>query len=303
MTRAAVVGRVPTRRNAACTCDPGRHQGCQQLPRWHDRCRTRGRTAPISNTTAQVLLKFHGIYQQDDRDVRRERAPKKLPLDYSCMVRASVPGGSSAPSQWLALDRLAELADGTMRLTTRQGVQFHVVHKGELRALVAGSTRRCSPPWPPAATSCATSWRRRWPDERQAVLQPLVAELVARFRPQTESYWELWVDGEKAVTAAPGAAAVADGPPGSRALRRADLRRRLPAPQVQDRRRLAGRQLHRRLANDVGLVPTLTDGPTGERHRLQRPRRRRAWAWPTPGRTTPTRCWPSPSAGCRRTPR
>ena len=40
-----------------------------------------------------VLLKFHGIYQQDDRDVRRERASKKLPLDYSCMVRAAVPGG------------------------------------------------------------------------------------------------------------------------------------------------------------------------------------------------------------------
>ena len=40
-----------------------------------------------------VLLKFHGIYQQDDRDVRRERASRKLPLDYSCMVRAAVPGG------------------------------------------------------------------------------------------------------------------------------------------------------------------------------------------------------------------
>ncbi len=85
-----------------------------------------------------MLLKFHGIYQQDDRDVRRERASQKLPLDYSCMVRASVPGGRLTAEQWLALDRLADLADGTMRLTTRQGVQFHVVHKGELHELVDG---------------------------------------------------------------------------------------------------------------------------------------------------------------------
>ena len=84
-----------------------------------------------------VLLKFHGIYQQDDRDVRRERAAKKLPLDYSCMVRAAVPGGRITAEQWLALDRLAELAGGTLRLTTRQGVQFHMVHKGDLHELVS----------------------------------------------------------------------------------------------------------------------------------------------------------------------
>ena len=54
------------------------------------------------------------------------------------MVRASVPGGKLTAEQWLALDRLADLADGTMRLTTRQGVQFHVVHKGELHELVDG---------------------------------------------------------------------------------------------------------------------------------------------------------------------
>ena len=81
---------------------------------------------------AELLLKFHGIYQQDDRDVRRARAQAKLPLDYSCMVRASVPGGIINAEQWLALDRVASLANGKLRLTTRQGVQFHMVHKGEL---------------------------------------------------------------------------------------------------------------------------------------------------------------------------
>ncbi|HRE03429.1 MAG TPA: sulfite reductase, partial [Ilumatobacteraceae bacterium] len=48
-----------------------------------------------------LLLKFHGIYQQDDRDIRRARAAKRLPLDYSCMVRAAIPGGHITPEQWL----------------------------------------------------------------------------------------------------------------------------------------------------------------------------------------------------------
>src|SRR5215213_7319382 len=72
------------------------------------------------------LLKFHGIYQQDDRDERRARAAAKSPLAYSCMVRTSVPGGVLGPEQWLALDAAAdEVGDGTLRVTTRQGIQFH----------------------------------------------------------------------------------------------------------------------------------------------------------------------------------
>ena len=70
--------------------------------------------AAFEHESSATLLKFHGIYQQDDRDVRRERASKKLPLDYSCMVRASVPGGVIAAEQWQALDRVSDLADGTL---------------------------------------------------------------------------------------------------------------------------------------------------------------------------------------------
>ena len=103
-----------------------------------------------------MLLKFHGIYQQDDRDVRRSRTQQKLPLDYSCMVRASVPGGVIALDQWLALDRLAELADGAMRLTTRQGVQYHFVPRASCTRSCTASTPRCSPRSPRAATWCAT---------------------------------------------------------------------------------------------------------------------------------------------------
>jgi sulfite reductase (ferredoxin) len=153
----------------------------------------------------QVLLKFHGIYQQDDRDVRRARASKKLPLDYSCMVRTAVPGGVVSAEQWLALDRLADVADGSMRLTTRQGVQFHVVHKRDLRALVAAINATDLT----TIAACGDVVRNTMacpmpdPDGRQAVLRPAVQRIAAHFRPHTTSYWELWVDGERAVTAEP----------------------------------------------------------------------------------------------------
>jgi sulfite reductase (ferredoxin) len=212
---------------------------------------------------SQVLLKFHGIYQQDDRDVRRERASKKLPLDYSCMVRASVPGGKLTGEQWLALDRLSELADGTMRLTTRQGVQFHVVHKGELRDLVAGINRAVLTTLAACGDVVRNTMGSPWPDERQDVLDPLLASIVARFRPQTESYWDLWVDGEKACTAAPPPLPLT-GPLG---------RKRSAEPIYGDA------YLPRKfkicvawpgdnnvdvLANDVGIVPILSEGLTGE---------------------------------------
>ena len=93
-----------------------------------------------------------------------------------------------------------------------------------------------------------------WPDERQAVVEPLVADLVARFRPQTASYWELWVDGEKAVTAQP-APLPFRGPKG---------RKRSPEPIYGDvylprKFKIAvawpGDNNVDVLANDVGLVP------------------------------------------------
>jgi sulfite reductase (ferredoxin) len=208
---------------------------------------------------AELLLKFHGIYQQDDRDVRRARTQLKLPLDYSCMVRASVPGGVITNDQWLALDRVAALADHKLRLTTRQGVQYHVVHKTELHELVAAingsllttlgacgdvvrNVMACPLPHP----------------ERRAVLEPLVAEIVARFRPQTESYWELWVDGERAVTAErpPVLDTIDDVEPiyGTAYLpRKFKIAVAWPGDNCVDV-----------YTNDVGIVPTLAEGTTGE---------------------------------------
>ena len=214
-------------------------------------------SARFEREGSEMLLKFHGIYQQDDRDVRRERAAKKLPLAYSCMVRAAVPGGSISADQWQALDRLAKVADGTMRLTTRQGVQFHFVHKGDLRDVVNGINQAALSTLAACGDVVRNIMACPWPDERQAVLRPLVAELVARFRPRTTAYWELWVDGDKAVTAEPRPdAARGDVEPiyGDTYLpRKFKIAVAWPGDNCVDV-----------LANDVGLVPTLSNGLSGD---------------------------------------
>lgn len=90
-------------------------------------------TGAIAEEDTQ-LTKFHGTYQQDDRDLRQERLAQKLEPLYSFMIRVRVPGGVCTPRQWLELDRLATShANGTLRLTTRQAFQFHGVLKRNLR--------------------------------------------------------------------------------------------------------------------------------------------------------------------------
>jgi sulfite reductase (ferredoxin) len=215
----------------------------------------------------QTLLKFHGIYQQDDRDVRRERTSQKLPLDYSCMVRASVPGGRLTPAQWLALDTLAEHTDGTLRLTTRQGVQLHFVHKPDLQGIVnainaAGLT---------TLAACGDVVRNVMgcpAPEHDHVIQPVLDALVARFRPRTTAYWELWIDGAKAASsepvdadsAAPATIARPSSTPETEPVygdvylpRKFKIGVAWPGDNCIDV-----------YSNDVGIVPTLSEGTSGE---------------------------------------
>jgi sulfite reductase (NADPH) hemoprotein beta-component len=85
----------------------------------------------------QQLTKFHGIYQQDDRDLRAERAKKKLEKAFMFMARVRIPGGVLTPAQWIALHDLAEeRGNGTLRLTTRQTIQFHGIIKTNLRPAI-----------------------------------------------------------------------------------------------------------------------------------------------------------------------
>ena len=89
--------------------------------------------------SAPKLMKFHGLYQQDDRDLQDERRRQKLEPAFSFMVRVRLPGGVCNPAQWLKLDELARAYGGeTLRLTTRQTFQLHRVLKHNLRPAIRG---------------------------------------------------------------------------------------------------------------------------------------------------------------------
>ncbi|MHA6641437.1 NADPH-dependent assimilatory sulfite reductase hemoprotein subunit [Mesorhizobium sp. A623] len=95
-------------------------------------------TAAVPGTDIK-LMKFHGVYQQDDRDIRDERRRQKLEPAYRFMVRVRLPGGVLSPGQWLKLDELGRAYGGnSLRLTTRQTFQFHYIHKKNLRSLIQG---------------------------------------------------------------------------------------------------------------------------------------------------------------------
>src|SRR5262245_26054835 len=90
-------------------------------------------TGAIRESDTQ-LIKFHGSYMQDDRDLRAEREHQKLEPAYSFMIRTRTPGGVVTPKQWLALSSLARThATGTLRMTTRQAFQVHGVIKKDLK--------------------------------------------------------------------------------------------------------------------------------------------------------------------------
>lgn len=146
------------------------------------------------------LSKFHGFYQQDDRDVRADRTRRKLEPAYRFMVRGRVPGGIATPAQWLALDELsATHGDGTLRLTTRQSFQFHGVLKGNLKPLI----RRINDVLLSTIAACGDV-------NRNVMCAPLAevsglheaayASSVAiadHLAPRTRAYHEIWLDGEK----------------------------------------------------------------------------------------------------------
>ena len=156
-------------------------------------------TGAIAPSDTQ-LSKFHGIYQQDDRDIRSERTWQKLEPAYSFMIRARIPGGLLTTPQWLGLDRIAtEYANQSIRLTTRQAIQYHGVVKRNLKQTIAdinqatldtiaacGDVNRnvMSPPLP------ALSAIHR-------LVQRHAETLSEHLRPRSRAYHEIWLDGEK----------------------------------------------------------------------------------------------------------
>lgn len=147
------------------------------------------------------LIRFHGMYQQDDRDIRAERAKQKLEPLQNVMLRARLPGGIISPEQWLAVDKFAEehTLYGSIRLTTRQTFQFHGVLKPHMKLMhqtlnkvgidsiaTAGDVNRnvlcTSNPIESEVHQQAYEWAKK---------------ISEHLLPKTRAYAEIWLDGEK----------------------------------------------------------------------------------------------------------
>jgi sulfite reductase (NADPH) hemoprotein beta-component len=158
---------------------------------------------PVTGAIAPAdtqLIKFHGSYQQDDRDVREERRQQKLEPAYSFMIRTRLPGGVCTPAQWLALDALARThANGTLRLTTRQAFQLHGVLKGELKCTIAGINATLLD----TIAACGDVNRNVMcnPNPVDSRVHEQVyrwsVRLSEHLLPKTRAYYEIWLDEEK----------------------------------------------------------------------------------------------------------
>ena len=156
-------------------------------------------TGAIAEDDTQ-LIKFHGSYQQDDRDLREERRAQKLEPDYSFMIRTRLPGGVVTPEQWLKLDTIAtQYANGSLRLTTRQAFQFHGVIKRELKPTLQAINAALID----TVAACGDVNRNVMvatnPLQSQAHAQVYedAARLSEFLKPKTRAYYEIWLDEEK----------------------------------------------------------------------------------------------------------
>ena len=147
------------------------------------------------------ILKFHGSYQQDNRDNRVKGQEK----DYQMMLRTRSPGGYIPPELYLTLDRLAdEYGNHTLRATTRQGFQLHGVLKRNLKATIAaivhsmGSTLGACGDLNRNVMAPAAPYKNRPEYEYAREYANNIADLLT---PQTGAYYEIWLDGEKAISA------------------------------------------------------------------------------------------------------
>ncbi|MDG1123087.1 MAG: assimilatory sulfite reductase (NADPH) hemoprotein subunit [Glaciecola sp.] len=150
------------------------------------------------------LIRFHGMYQQDDRDIRAERMKQKLEPLHNVMLRARLPGGVISPTQWLAIDKFADdyTMYGSIRLTTRQTFQFHGVLKPHMKLMhqtlnavgidsiaTAGDVNR--------NVLCTSNPEvSHFHQEAYAWATKISEHLL----PKTRAYAEVWLDGEKVET-------------------------------------------------------------------------------------------------------
>ncbi len=161
------------------------------------------------------LSKFHGIYLQDDRDQRPERRRKRMEKAYGFMVRMRIPGGRLTSAQWLALDRIADdFGNGTLRLTTRQAMQFHGIIKTNLRRsirlvneAILDTLAACGDVNRNVMSSANPAFSRA-----HAEAYDLALRVSSHLSPRTRAYHDVWL-GDKKVHDGEGVATIDEDEP------------------------------------------------------------------------------------------
>ncbi|MGB3809454.1 MAG: assimilatory sulfite reductase (NADPH) hemoprotein subunit [Parvibaculum sp.] len=196
------------------------HDISQPLEKLHDNERLKDRSnylrgtieeslrAPLTGAVTHddtKLMKFHGIYQQDDRDLRDERRRQKLEPAYQFMVRVRLAGGVCSTAQWLKIDELARNYGGsTLRMTTRQTFQFHGILKPNLKNTIKGLNDALLD----TIAACGDDTRGIMcsVNPHLSALHAEIYDLAKRTSnhviPKTRAYHEIWLDGEKIETSA-----------------------------------------------------------------------------------------------------
>ncbi|WP_295954236.1 assimilatory sulfite reductase (NADPH) hemoprotein subunit [uncultured Xanthomonas sp.] len=148
----------------------------------------------------QTLIKYHGSYQQDDRDLREERRRQKLEPAYQFMIRTRTPGGVVDPVQWLKLDAIATTyGNHSLRVTTRQAFQFHGVIKRELKATMQAINAALID----TLAACGDVNRNvqvaanPLASQAHATLYADAARVSEYLLPNTRAYYEIWLDEEQ----------------------------------------------------------------------------------------------------------
>ncbi len=168
-----------------------------------------GLTEPVTGSVVDddtKLMKFHGVYQQDDRDLRDERRKQKLEPAYQFMIRVRLAGGVCTPDQWLKLAGLAQKYGGSsLRMTTRQTFQFHGIVKSNLKTTMQGINDALLD----TIAACGDDTRGIMSsvNPHLSALHREVYELAAltsdHVIPRTRAYHEIWLDGEKRISSEP----------------------------------------------------------------------------------------------------
>ena len=162
-------------------------------------------TSGFSAANAQIL-KFHGMYQQEDRDSRQERKREGQEKTHMFMLRIKVPGGRVTPGQYLVHDEIASrFGNGTLRITARQDFQLHGVLKGDIKK----SIRAINDALLTTLGGCGDVERNIMccpeplDDEFHAQVQGSISAMVTELTPRTAAYHEIWLDGEVVKTSEP----------------------------------------------------------------------------------------------------